>query len=129
MDSNYINRFSPIVTGAPAVKYGETTHTVRDVSGSDFKELLLQKMNGSLSFSKHAVNRVLERNVDISDSSLERLSDGVKLAEEKGLSEPLILIDSTAYIVSIKNSTVITTVPSEDLKGNVFTNIDGTVII
>ena len=82
-----------------------------------------------MNFSSHAVNRLVERNINISESNLTRLSDGVKIAEEKGLNEPLILIDTAAYIVNIKNNTVITTVANDDLKGSVFTNIDGTVII
>ncbi|MEG0542252.1 MAG: hypothetical protein RR528_07985 [Angelakisella sp.] len=39
------------------------------------------------------------------------------------------MIDKTAYLVSVKNSKVITTVSGDELSGNVFTNIDGTVII
>ncbi|MFT3951829.1 MAG: hypothetical protein QM689_07810 [Oscillospiraceae bacterium] len=47
----------------------------------------------------------------------------------KGLDETLILVDSAAYVVSVKNGTVITSVGQDELKGNCFTNIDGTVII
>ena len=51
------------------------------------------------------------------------------MASEKNLEEPLILVGSTAFLVNIPNNTVITAVDSSDMKGNVFTNIDGTVII
>lgn len=96
-----------------------------------FQSVLEQKLaeNTNLTFSKHAVNRVMERNVDISASSMLRLNEGVRLAQEKGLNDALILVDSTAYIVNAKNGTVITTVNNDDLKGNVFTNIEGTVIM
>ena len=67
--------------------------------------------------------------VSLGTSNLERLNEGMKLAEEKGLNNTLILVDSTAFVVNVENNKVITTVNQESLKGNVFTNIDGTVII
>ena len=76
-----------------------------------------------------STNRVMERNVDVSSENLERLNEGVRLAEEKGLKEPLILVDSTAYVVNIRNNKVVTVVSDDSLKGAIFTNIDGTVMI
>ena len=87
-------------------------------------------LNGNgVAFSKHAVNRVIERNIDVSGTNMERLAQGVEIAKNKGLGDTLILIDRTAFIVNAPAGKVITTVSDEDLKGNVFTNIDGTVII
>ena len=65
----------------------------------------------------------------LENDKIERLNRGVELAAEKGSEESLILVDSTAFVVSVKNNRVITTVEADDLKGNVFTNIDSTVII
>jgi flagellar operon protein len=128
--TNY-NRFSPIVIGTPNVNTSSTQKQATNPNGADFKRILMEQLNASsgVAFSKHAVSRAVDRNADLSENSLTRLNDGVRLAEERGLAEPLILIDSTAYIVNIKNNTVITTVANDDLKGSVFTNIDGTVII
>lgn len=132
MNNIYQNRFHlPITTGKP--QFG--TSTVEDKSeiesGASFHEVLRQQLeqSSSLSFSKHAVSRVAQRNIDISPENIQRLNQGVRIAEEKGLKETLILIDKTAFIVNVKNNTVVTTVNGNDLKGNVFTNIDGTVII
>ena len=52
-----------------------------------------------------------------------------KFSEEKGLDDTLILIDKAAYLVSVKNNMVITTVANDELQGNVFTNIDGAVVV
>jgi flagellar operon protein len=41
----------------------------------------------------------------------------------------LIIMGSTALVTSIKNKTVITAATEENLKSNVFTNIDGAIII
>ena len=87
------------------------------------------KEESQVAFSKHAVERVMERSVDISSDKLERLNEGVKLAGEKGLKAPLILMDSTAFVVNVKNNRVVTVVNEESLKGTVFTNIDGTVMV
>ena len=128
MDSMIYNKMlhTPICTGKPweaaRNKPAEGTE-----GGSAFKELLEQKLKeeSQVTFSKHAVERVMERSVD----KLERLNEGVKLAGEKGLKAPLILMDSTAFVVNVKNNKVVTVVNEESLKGTVFTNIDGTVMV
>lgn len=70
-----------------------------------------------------------EHNIELTDDRISRLNEGVKIASEKKLEEPLILVGSTAFLVNVPNNTVITAIDSSDMKGNVFTNIDGTVII
>lgn len=81
-------------------------------------------------FSAHAIRRLESRQIDvIENDKMERLNRGVELAAEKGSEESLILVDSTAFVVSVKNNKVITTISADDLKGNIFTNIDSTVII
>lgn len=81
-------------------------------------------------FSAHAIRRLESRQIDvIENDKMERLNKGVEIAAEKGSEESLILIDSTAFVVSVKNNKVITTVSADDLKGSIFTNIDSTVII
>ncbi|MBR4111522.1 MAG: hypothetical protein IKK53_00660 [Ruminiclostridium sp.] len=81
-------------------------------------------------FSAHAIRRLESRQIDVVENDkIERLNRGVEIAAEKGSEESLILVDSTAFVVSVKNNKVITTVSADDLKGNIFTNIDSTVII
>ncbi len=132
MDDLSLRRFStPITTGIPQTIPTDLTETVPEES---FQEILKEQLGeppspSGVNFSKHAMNRVLERGIDLSPDSLSRLNEGVKLAEEKGLDDTLILVGSEAFIVSVRNNTVITTIPNEELQGNVFTNIEGTVII
>ena len=82
-----------------------------------------------MSFSKHAAARVQERSITLSQDSLARLDEGVRIAREKGMDDTLIIVDSTAFIVSVKNGTVITTLGGNDLRGSAITNINGTVIV
>lgn len=80
-----------------------------------------------LRFSKHANERMASRNIDLTDAQLERLEIGARKASEKGIRESLVLVDDFAFIVNVKNNTVITAVNEGDDK--IFTNIDGAVII
>lgn len=81
-------------------------------------------------FSAHAIRRLESRQIDVAENEkIERLNRGVELAAERGSEESLILVDSTAFVVSVKNNKVITTLSTDDLKGNIFTNIDSAVIM
>lgn len=82
----------------------------------------------SLKFSKHASGRLYERNIELSESQMTRLNAGMQAANKKGINESLVLLDDMAFIVNIKNQTVITAMDKNDTNGNVFTNIDGAVI-
>jgi flagellar operon protein len=83
---------------------------------------------GELSFSKHALARVERRGIELDQGTLGRLSQGVQRAASKGSRDSLVLVDGTAFVVSVSNRTVITAVGSEHMKDNVFTNIDSAVI-
>jgi len=81
-------------------------------------------------FSGHALRRIESRSIPINENdSLERLNKGVELAAQKGCNDALVLVDSTAFVVSVKNNKVITALSGADLAGSVFTNIDSAVII
>lgn len=81
-----------------------------------------------LQFSRHALARVQRRGIELDSSTLGRLSQGVQRAASKGSRDSLVLVDGTAFVVSVSNRTVITAVGSEHMKDNVFTNIDSAVI-
>lgn len=79
-------------------------------------------------FSKHAANRLTDRNIELSDNQIDRLNSGTKQASQKGINESLVLVDDMAFIVNVKNNTVITAMDKNSSEDNVFTNIDGAVI-
>lgn len=88
----------------------------------------LEIMSG-INFSRHAVDRINSRQIDVSGNRLERLSRGLELAESKGSDDAVVIVDSTAFVVNVPNNKVITAVSAGELAGNVFTNIDTAVII
>lgn len=100
-----------------------------------FEKILQQKQslrtseNSELKFSKHASARLENRNIQLTKSQNERLENGVKAASEKGINESLVLVDSLAFIVNVPNRTVVTAMDQKETINNIFTNIDGAVIM
>lgn len=97
----------------------------------NFSEILGEKVNkkDGLKFSAHAMRRLSDRQINLTPMDLSRLNSGLKLAEEKGARSSLIMVDKNAYIVSVKNKTVVTALTEEAALGNVFTNIDSVAIV
>ncbi len=83
---------------------------------------------GTVKFSKHAMNRLSLRNIELTTDQMERLSQGRIEAGEKGIRDSLILVDQLAFIVNVPSGTVVTAMDQTENKNNVFTNIDGAVI-
>lgn len=105
------------------------------VKGQSFGEVFDAQLHGGVDgagqnvrFSKHATVRMQNRGIKMSAMDIGRLNQAVKMADEKGGKDSLVLLDSTALIVSVRDNTVVTVADKEQLKGNVFTNIDSAVI-
>ena len=102
---------------------------IETAEGLSFEEILQKtQKKGEVHFSKHAANRLSDRNIELTEEQLERLKDGTKKAGDKGIKESLVLIDELAFIVNTKSNTVITAFVQGETKENIFTNIDGAVI-
>jgi len=90
----------------------------------------LQKAAGSqaLHFSRHALARVQRRGIELDSNTLGRLNEGVGRAAGKGSRDSVVLVDGTAFVVSVANRTVVTAVGAQNMREHVFTNIDSAVI-
>lgn len=111
-------------------KVGKTDSQVTTSFDSVLRQKLLKsEETATLKFSKHAANRLVDRGITLSDSQMERLSDGARKAGEKGIQDSLVIVDELAFIVNIPNKTVITAMDQTETDENVFTNIDGAVIM
>ena len=101
---------------------------------TDFASILTSKHNqvsqgSELRFSKHASNRLITRQIELDDTQMARISDGIERAGEKGIRDSLVIMDSLAFIVNVPSQTVITAMDQTESKDNIFTNIDGAVIM
>lgn len=102
-----------------------------DENGLSFGEILRNKKveNDVIRFSKHASIRLEQRGIQLTDGQMERLNNGTKQAQSKGIRDSLVIVDELAFIVNIPKNTVITAWDSKEASTNVFTNIDGAVIM
>lgn len=104
-------------------------------SDISFEEVLRRQQslsaagNEKLKFSKHATQRLESRGISLSAEQNTRLQSGVEKASAKGINESLVLVDSLAFIVNVPNKTVVTAMDQTETQSNIFTNIDGAVII
>ncbi len=99
------------------------------VAGKTDFGAILQKAQKSVSFSRHAVDRLQERNIRLSAQDLSRLDDTVDRLAQKGARESLIYMNDVALVVSVTNRTVITAMDGTSGNENIITNIDSAAII
>ena len=100
--------------------------------GFSFQQILEQtsdKNSNQVTFSKHANERLSSRNINLDAKQMERLNKGIMQAKEKSINESLVMMDNIAFIVNIKNNTVVTAMDQTTNDSNIFTNIDGAVIV
>jgi flagellar operon protein len=89
----------------------------------------LSQVKPALKFSGHAMQRLQERKIALDSATMAKLNDAIDKAESKGVEDTLVLTQDAALIVNVNNRTVITAMDRNSLVGNVFTNIDGAVIV
>jgi len=95
----------------------------------NFSSILAEKIRSSeLKFSSHAEKRLAMRGIELDGSDIDDLKRAVDLAESKGSRDALILHSKAAFVVSIRNRTVITAIDEDNLKERVVTNIDSAVL-
>jgi flagellar operon protein len=88
----------------------------------------LQKSNGGVEFSKHALERLQRRGIPTDPTTMARLQHGVDLAAGKNCREAVVMVDSSAFVVSVENRKVITAIDATQMRQHVFTNIDSAVV-
>ena len=112
----------------PFVPIGDYNgNNTRIKSPGDSFESIFQKELEKVKFSSHALKRLEERKIELSDDEMFKINNAVERAELKGSKDSLVMMNSTAFIVNIPNKTVITAMSIADSKENVFTNIDSVV--
>jgi flagellar operon protein len=117
----------PVAPVAAPAAPASRTAAGQAAAGPSFAELLA-KQSRAPQFSRHALERLQQRGINLDQPTLGRLTDGVQRAAGKGSRDSVVFVDNTAYVVSVTNNTVITAVPSEHMRQHVFTNIDSAVI-
>lgn len=94
-----------------------------------FAQVLDNIVKKDVKFSKHAMERLDSRRIKLNSQEMTKIKEALNKAQKKGIKETLILMDNKAFVASVENKTIITVALEEQLKENIFTNIDGAVIL
>lgn len=100
-----------------------TKQTEPNVSFQD----VLQKEQ--LTFSKHAKDRMQERNISMNQTQLDTMHHKLQEAKAKGVTDSLVLTDDAALLVSVKNNVVVTALDRSEMESKLFTNINGAIVL
>lgn len=117
----------PISTIPPLKPTSEVQKRQNIQKTGSFEDVLNAKLKENIKISKHAQMRMQMRNVNLTEEQHIKLLKAVDKANDKGVKDTLIVMDKMAFVVNVKNRTVITALNSGEMKDNVFTNIDGAV--
>lgn len=100
-----------------------------DTSGAPTKPFAQVLEDNLLKLSNHAAKRLEQRGIELKTEQMKKIGSALDKAAAKGAKESLILMQDMAFIVNVKNRTVVTAMDSASMKDNVFTQIDSAVII
>ena len=106
----------------------------RREAGGQFGTMLQRELQRTASsfpvaFSKHAMARAEERGIEVTDPLMDQLADSVERASAKGATNILAFDATRAFIINVPHGRVITTMSQEEMQENIFTNIDGAVLL
>lgn len=98
------------------------------------KTLFAQTLNGQfreapVTLTKHAQERLTERNICLSTAEWNQIRDKLQEAEKMGVNESLVLTKDAALVVNAPKNTVITAMNLQEAQSHIFTNINGTIVI
>lgn len=93
----------------------------------DFDKVL--EKSSELQISKHAEKRLASRDVQMGDIEKAQLKEAVGALEKKGAKDSLVLMGESAFIVNVPTKTVVTALPKDQMKEQIFTNIDSTMLV
>jgi flagellar operon protein len=95
---------------------------------SSFRDVLFEAQR-TLKISKHAQQRLQERNIHIDEQQWAAIQEKVLEAKQKGVRDSLVLTNKAALIINTVNQTVITAMNREEAQTQLFTNINGAIIL
>ena len=125
-------RISTIQGVSPVERVQQVSRVSRAAAGQ-FGALLQREIQTAaepaISFSKHAQSRAEERGIQVDDALMGQLADSVERAQAKGATNILAFDATRAFIINVPHGRVITTMSQEEMEENIFTNLDGAVLL
>lgn len=108
------------------------TQTAIPKQENSFEQVLQQKLQQSqnqLQFSKHSQERIQQRGIEVTEDLLAQMNEAADSARQKGAKDVVMITQQAAFVVSVANNTVITAMNGNEMKQNIFTKIDGAVLL
>ncbi|WP_370222780.1 TIGR02530 family flagellar biosynthesis protein [Cytobacillus sp.] len=122
--------FRPIHTQHVVTKQAKAVPTAYQVQNGFSKHLQTALENNStLIVSKHAEQRMNQRGIEITSDRWQQIENKIHEAKKMGVNESLVILKDAALVVSAKNNTVITAMDRQEAGAQIFTNINGTIIL
>jgi flagellar operon protein len=94
-----------------------------------FQSMLDKQLHPSITISKHAKRRLEDRDIKITDASWNKISMKMEEAKEKGIKDSLVILKDVTLVVNAPNQTVITALTRSEAHSQIFTNINGAIVI
>jgi flagellar operon protein len=127
-DPKILYSFQPIVPANISANPAPTNKSAA-APQVNFQDVL-QKELSQVKFSRHALQRLEQREIKLDPEQMDKLRMAVDKAADKGARESLVLMDNQmAFVVSVRNRTVITAMDGASVKDSVFTNIDSAIVV
>ncbi len=120
------------IQGVSPVERVQRVSRASSAAAGQFGDLLRREIKvaePAISFSKHAQSRAEERGIQVDDTLMGQLADSVERAQAKGATNILAFDATRAFIINVPHGRVITTMSQEEMEENIFTNIDGAVLL
>lgn len=105
---------------------GQGPAAAQPSSNKKFEEALT---TAELRFSKHAERRLDSRAIELSEGERTQLGEAVSSLEKKGAKDSLVLMGEHAFVVNVPSKTVVTAMQRDQMKEQIFTNIDSTMLV
>ncbi|MDE5412961.1 TIGR02530 family flagellar biosynthesis protein [Alkalihalobacterium chitinilyticum] len=105
--------------------------TIMPTGQGNFHDILQTEINSSngIKLSKHAEKRMQDRGISINQDQWTAIEHKLREAKSKGISDSLVVLNHAALVVNANNNTVITALDRTEASAQIFTNINGTILI
>ena len=123
---------TPVSRPGSSTDFGNTLESLLDqhkVANQPTEETAPAEETEPVAFSRHAQARLESRGLNLDADQMERLGEGIDQLNQRGAKESLVLMDDMALIVGVPKRTVITAMSRNEAMGNIFTNIDSTLVV
>jgi flagellar operon protein len=125
-DKISIGQLYPTTVMPASLRQPQSSLNKTQQNGQSFQQIFQDKM---VRLSHHAEQRLEQRGIQIQPDQMAKIESAIDKAAAKGAKDSLILFKDMAFIVNVKNRTIVTAMDSSSMQDNVFTQIDSAVVI